>query len=707
MGAPSRTASGSTSGDRTRADDLLGPDGPLASRWADYEPRDGQLEMARAVQDALERDEVLLCEAGTGTGKTLAYLVPAILSGKKVIVSTATRALQEQIYARDLPLIRRTLGLEPHAALMKGLGNYVCLRRYEQVRAGAVTLPASVAPALDVVQSWLHRTETGDIAELAELAETDSIWHELTASPDTRLGQTCSSYGACFVTRMKRAAEAARLVIVNHHLFFADLALRGAHPGRVLPDYDAVIFDEAHGLEDIATDFFGVQVSPGRIERAGRDAERALSVLRAADPGLVDETSLRHPTELREASAGFWEQLRQEVGQREVRTTVAREIWTGKLAGLWHRLDAALEALAGAASAARARAGEQRARGSDARLGAATLDALESGERRLETLRDQLAAVVESAPGRVCWIELGARSSRLSSSPVDVSAIFRERIFEAIPAVVLTSATLATACSPRESVTELSAPSRPTGPFGYLRARLGIEEAGREVAETVVSSPFEFSERALLYTPRDLPPPKSSDFLDAATERIAALVEITGGGAFVLTTSLRSMHGLARRLRERAAPARVLVQGELPKSALLDEFRRAEDAILVATMSFWEGVDVPGRSLRLVVLEKLPFFVPTDPIVQARSLAIEEAGGNPFMELHLPAAAITLKQGFGRLIRTRHDFGVVALLDERVHRRGYGMKLLASLPPAARTTELSRVRNFWRARASASVSDQQ
>ncbi len=652
--------------------------------------------MARAVQYALERDEVLLCEAGTGTGKTLAYLVPAILSGKKVIVSTATHALEEQIYARDLPLIRRTLGLEPRAALMKGLGNYVCRRRYEQVRAGALALPSHVAPALDVVQAWLHRTETGDIAEVAELAESDSIWGELTASPDTRLGSACSHHPECFVTRMKRAAEAARLVVVNHHLFFADLALRGAHPGRVLPDYDAVIFDEAHGLEDVATDFFGVQVSPSRIERVGRDAERALGVLRGADPSLVDESSLRLPAELREASVYFWDQLQREIGQREVRTTVEREIWTGQLAGLWHRLDAALEALAGAASAARVRVGEQRTRGGDARLGAATLEALESSERRLESLRDQLAAVVESAPGRVCWIEWGARNIRLSSSPVDVSSIFRERIFESIPAVVLTSATLATACSPRAVATDVPGPPRPSGPFGYLRARLGLEELERQVVETVVPSPFEFSQRALLYTPRDLPSPQSRDFLGAAAERVAALVEVTGGGAFVLTTSLRSMHALARQLRERAAPARVLLQGESPKSALLEEFRCAEDAILVATMSFWEGVDVPGRSLRLVVLEKLPFFVPTDPIVQARSVAIEEAGGNPFMELHLPAAAITLKQGFGRLIRTAHDFGIVALLDERVHRRGYGMKLLASLPPAARTTELSRVRSFWR-----------
>ena len=669
----------------------------MASRWPDYEPRAGQLAMARAVQRALEREEVLLCEAGTGTGKTLAYLVPAILSGKKVIISTATRALQEQIFFRDLPLIARTLGLEPRAALMKGLGNYVCRRRYDQVRSAVLRSLPGMASALDTIDAWLLETQTGDIAEVAEVAESDPIWSELTASADTRLGSACSHYSECFVTRMRRAAEAARLVVVNHHLFFADLALRGAHPGRVLPDHDAVVFDEAHGLEDIATDFFSIQVTPGRIERAGRDAERALAALRAIDRELVDDASARQPAELREVSAAFWDRLQREVGKREVRTALEPDVWTGELTGLWHRLDAALEALAGAASAARVRADGARLQGNRSMLLEATVEALDCSERRLEDLREQLASVVESTPGQVCWVEVGARATRLSVSPVDVSSVFRERVFEQLPAVVLTSATLATECSPRADPADESDPEKSSGPFGYLKTRLGIDAVEREVVEELVPSPFEFSERALLYTPRDLPPPNTPAFLDAAARRIAALVDVTGGGAFVLTTSLRSMHDLARQLRELCATARVLLQGESPKSVLLDEFRSAADAILVATMSFWEGVDVPGRSLRLVVLEKIPFLVPTDPIVRARSLAIEAAGGNPFMDLHLPAAAITLKQGFGRLIRTRDDFGIVALLDERVHRRGYGMKLLASLPPAGRTTALERVQSFWRA----------
>jgi ATP-dependent DNA helicase DinG len=664
---------------------LLGPEGPLAAALPGYEARAGQLEMAVQVERALAEERVLLCEAGTGTGKTLAYLVPAILSGKKVVVSTATRALQEQIVTRDLPLIERALGLEPRAALMKGLSNYVCRRRYAEFGASAEAMRPSWARSLGVVRSWIPETETGDIGELAGLAEGDPIWREITSSSDTRVGATCRFYDECFVTQMKRDAEAARLVVVNHHLFFADLALRGPHPGHVIPDYDAVIFDEAHQLEDIATDFFGVRVSSARIQRVLRDAERAFVMAGSDGPLFGAKSAVNLAHELDEASDRFFKALLSVSGSREGRVTLEHDAWAGPLEGAWHRLDTALEAFGALAETAR---GKLASAAAPAASTEPVGDALELVTRRSEQLREQLAAIAQGAPNRVTWVESNGRSTVLSSSPIDLAGVFLERVFETIPAVVLTSATLA-------SVSTSSSSSLPEGPFGYLRSRLGLSGDDVDVTELIVESPFDFENNALLYAPRDLPPPNDAGFTDAAAERIAELVDITGGGAFVLTTSLRSMRALHRLLVERMPGRKVLVQGAAPKSALVGAFRAAGDAVLVATSSFWEGVDVPGRALRLVVLEKIPFAVPSDPIVRARGQAIESAGGNAFVDLSVPAAAISLKQGFGRLIRTRSDRGIVALLDERVHRRGYGKKLLGALPPARRSESLEEVLAFW------------
>jgi ATP-dependent DNA helicase DinG len=650
---------------------LLGPDGPMARRLPGYEIRDGQLEMAQAVERALADGRVLFCEAGTGTGKTLAYLVPAILSGKKIVISTATRALQEQIIAHDLPLLRQALGIEPHAAVMKGLSNYLCLRRLEDFRLGQEAQRPSHASSLVQVERWRRETDSGDIAELAGIAEDDPIWREVTSSSDTRLGATCSHFDQCFVTRMKREAEAAQIVIVNHHLFFADLALRGpSHPARVLPDYEAVIFDEAHQLEEIATDFFGVRISSARIERMLRDAERAIG--RANPLGQLGggARSLGHVETVRATALELWRALASAVGASEPRVSLERDQWVGPLEQAWHALDSALEGL-GAFAESSAGALAQSAYD----LG----EVLELTARRALQLRTDLATVIDGEPGRITWFDSSGRSRALSSSPVDLSEVFRQRVFESIPAVVLTSATLTNGSD-----------------FSYLRGRLGVVEGGVDVTELVVPSPFDFENNALLYTPRDLPPPGDAGFAAAATHRICELVELTDGGAFVLTTSLRSMHALHQALRARLPGRRLLVQGQAPKGALVSAFRAAEDAVLVATMSFWEGVDVPGRALRLVVLEKIPFLVPSDPLVRARSLAIEAAGERAFSSYHVPAAALTLKQGFGRLIRTRTDRGIVALLDERVLRRSYGRRLLGALPPARRTELFDEVRRFWR-----------
>lgn len=664
--------------------ELLSPGGPLARELAGYEARPGQLQMAEAVERALRDERVLICEAGTGTGKTLAYLVPAILSGKKVVVSTATRNLQEQIVTHDLPLIERTLGLAPRAAVMKGLSNYLCRRRHAAFAGSAEALRPSYARALRTLDTWIQETETGDTAELAGLPESDPIWREVVSSSDTRVGSSCAFYEECFVTRMRRDAEAARLVIVNHHLFFADLALRGPHPGRVIPDYDAVIFDEAHQLEDIATDFFGVRVSRSRVERLLRDLERALHAAGLRDPLLGGAAATRGTAEVQLAADAMWRELAGHARANEGRVTLEHDVWAGPVLEAWHRLDTALEGVQSLAESARGRvAGSDLPRAQRDALS----DALAVGARRAEQTREALAMIARGAPGRVTWFEQAGRSVTLASTPVDVADVFRARVFETIPAVVLTSATLASVATSGSGEAEHS-------PFSYLRSRLGLVGDRIEVTEAVVPSPFDFERDALLYLPRDLPPPNDAAFTSAAVERVVDLVRITGGGAFVLTTSLRSMRALYRGIAASLPGHRVLLQGDAPKSALISAFRAAGDAILVATMSFWEGVDVPGHALRLVVIEKIPFAVPTDPIVRARGLALEAEGRNAFMELHVPAAAITLKQGFGRLIRTRSDRGVVALFDERVHRRGYGKKLLAALPPARVTSDLEEVRAF-------------
>jgi ATP-dependent DNA helicase DinG len=622
--------------------------------------------MAEAVEEALVGERHLLVEAGTGTGKTLAYLVPAVLSGRKVVVSTATRALQEQIFVKDLPLVAEVLGahgLAPRAALMKGLSNYVCLRRLNEARAGGGHL---ADPQFARILDWVERTESGDRAELADLPEDASVWREVASSSETRIGAGCEYFDRCFVTRMRREAEDAQLVVVNHHLFLADLALRsgprGAH-ASVLPAYDAVIFDEAHQLEDIATDFFGVRVSTARVEALLRDAERSLGAANALE--ALASGPVRSTLEgAREACRGFFAELAFGSQSSESKRMLTEKDLTPAVRASHDALDvrlAALEALA------RSRKEE----------------AVQTVGRRAGDLRQELRGIVEGVRATdegelvdvVRWIDVRSRSVSLGASPVDVGATLRSRLFDRVPSVVCTSATLATA-----------------GAFHFAKARLG---APPDAGELVVASPFDFAARAALYVPDDLPDPADPAFEAAAAERIAELVAMTDGGAFVLCTSTRAMKSLHARLRGRVGDHPLLLQGERPKHMLLSRFRASERAVLVATMSFWEGVDVPGWALRLVVLDKIPFAPPNDPVVAARSARVDREGGNGFSQYAVPSAAMTLKQGFGRLIRTQRDAGVVAILDGRIVRRGYGRILLASLPPARRVRRLDDLRAFW------------
>jgi ATP-dependent DNA helicase DinG len=625
--------------------------------------------MAEAVERTLAEDRVLVCEAGTGTGKTLAYLVPAILSGRKVIVSTATRALQEQIFAKDIPLIRETLGLPVSAALMKGLSNYLCLRRFAEFRSSPEATEPKTSRALAILEEWAANTESGDVAEIGAMSEDEPIWREVSSSSETRIGQGCEFFNPCYVTRMKRDAEAARIIVVNHHLFFADLALRGPHAGAALPNYDAVIFDEAHQLEDIATDFFGVRVSSTRLASMLRDAERAFVAAGLSDKLLRKGEGAALVEIVRDAGQRFFGEIAKARGERELRArhgsvalegraTIGADFWSGDVLAAYHKLDTTLEAFASYAETRQ------------------TSEAVEVVTHRATQLREDLAAIIDGAKNQVTWAEVRTRSAAIGASPVNLADTLQGRLFAQVPAVVLTSATLTA-----------------NHKFSYLRSRLGLHGDDLPVEELEVPSPFDYEQNALLYLPRDLPEPTDAAWLPAAEERIAALVEASDGGAFVLSTSKRVMQALHLALKRRSRRT-VFVQGEAPKTALLERFRKDPQAVLVATMSFWEGVDVPGKALRLVIIDKIPFQVPSDPVVMARSAALEAAGQNPFAHYHVPAAAITLKQGFGRLIRSRKDAGIVAILDRRVHTKNYGRVLLQSLPPARRTEDLEETKTF-------------
>jgi ATP-dependent DNA helicase DinG len=661
-------------------DDVLGP--AMARRLPGYELRTGQLEMARAVAAAIEGDRHLFVEAGTGTGKTFAYLVPAILSGRKVVISTATHALEEQIFEKDVPFVRDLLadyGVPVRVALMKGLANYVCKRRLtERMRSGE-----PVTAELAAIEHWALGSQGGDRSELTTMGDASVAWRDVHSGTDTRIGAGCKYYDECFVTRMRREAEAAQIVVVNHHLFFADLALKkGAGFGGAIPPYDAVVFDEAHQIENVATDFFGVRVSSSRIDRLLRDARRAVVSAR-----VLDAAALRILDGVESAARDFfasWRSMR--TTTEEPRRLLSPSEWSDVRRGTTGSLSGALQSLmlfamdqveSDALAMVARRAGELRSDLARIEDASASTRHWVPDEEVEDPRRGLLSAKAASGfVGGITWIDVRDRSVSLGASPVDLGPLLREHLFERIPSVVCTSATLATATH--------AGPS-----FHFAKGRLG---APPDTTELFVPSPFAFETCAALYVADDLPEPGAPMFEEASAERARELAAITGGGAFVLCTSNRAMRAFHLAL-SRDRP--VLVQGEAPKHVLLDRFRAEGDAILVATMSFWEGVDVPGRALRLVVLDKIPFAVPSDPVVAARSAKIEVEGGNPFTQYAVPAAAITLKQGFGRLLRSSQDAGIVALLDRRAAKRGYGRALLESLPPARRMPTLDAVRDFW------------
>ena len=656
--------------------------GVLSRTHPAYEFRRGQLQMAQAVEQALEEKRHLIVEAGTGTGKTLAYLMPVIRSGKRVIISTGTKNLQEQLFYKDVPFLEQALyGSSSSGRLsvcyMKGRNNYLCRKKLYDLTDQPVLSGLEEIEQYRAIAAWEKNTATGDRAELAELPEASLLWHKIDARTDACIGQKCSEFERCFITEMRRRAMESDIVIVNHHLFFADLAIKlqadGVPDAGILPEAAAVVFDEAHELEDVAGNYFGISVSNLRVEDLARDIEGSLQhnhMMSASLSGAI--------ASLRDRSQFFFSLLPPGDGRFAFES---RREFLEENGDEYSGLNQAITRIAGELEGLAQKPEE-----------------VFNFARRAQEIQVQLSYALESEdPNTVFWIERrgtrGARESRsygkatsssdattrgrqnvfVQATPIHVGPILRECLWSKLDSAVLTSATLAVGKG-----------------FDYIRQRLGLEHA----REVVLPSHFDYQSQAVLYVPPDLPDPRTPQFTAEASDRIRKLLEITRGRAFVLFTSYAQMNDVYHRLLG-VIDFPMLRQGDAPKSALLEEFRLTPNAVLFATSSFWQGVDVQGDQLSCVIIDRLPFAVPSDPVVASRVKAIDAAGGNAFFDYQVPSAVITLKQGFGRLIRSLHDRGLLVLLDNRILKKQYGRVFVDSLPNYRRTTDIRVVEQFF------------
>ncbi|OOZ41624.1 helicase [Solemya pervernicosa gill symbiont] len=630
----------------TDARSALADDGPLANAIEGFAPRPQQQQMAEAVEQALENSAQLIAEAGTGTGKTFAYLIPALLSGKRVIISTGTRTLQDQLYHRDLPTVREALGVPIETALLKGRSNYLCYHRLETAESEG-RINHSLLSDLAKVRRWAAGTRKGDIAEVSGVAENSYIWPLVTSTVDNCLGQECPTYKDCCVLKARRDAQEAELVVVNHHLLFADMALKEEGFGELLPGADAFILDEAHQLPEIATIFFGQSLSSRQLGDIARDAIGEYlreGGVQGEMPSAIDSIQ-KHARDLRlalgmESRRAPW---------ATVATAPKVEELLALIEGDLGQLEAWLEEVA------------PRGKG------------LENCWRRVADVRVRLKLLTESDDeGQIKWFETRPRSFTLHMTPLDVAPLFTERRQRYPSAWIYTSATLAVGEG-----------------FDHYISRLGLDEA-----ETLrLDSPFDYANNTQLYIPKDMPEPSSRDYTHAVVEAALPVLQASGGRAFLLFTSHRALKQAAELLHNRV-DFPLLVQGDAPRAELLDRFRQLGNALLLGTGSFWEGVDVRGEALSLVIIDKLPFAAPDDPVLSARIDSIRRNKGNPFMEYQVPTAVITLKQGVGRLIRDVSDSGVLMLCDPRLYSKAYGRVFLKSLPPMPPTRELEQVQRF-------------
>jgi len=629
--------------------EILGPDGLLSQSLEGFTCRPQQQEMAEQVSRIIEQGGMLITEAGTGTGKTFAYLVPALLSGRKVIISTGTKNLQDQLFHRDLPLIRDALAMPTDLALLKGRANYLCSHRMETALLEGRLNSREMVDQLMQVQRWAGRTKQGDIAELNSIPEDARIWPLVTSTNDNCLGAECPSYSSCHLVEARKRAQEADLVVINHHLLCADFSLKEEGFGELLPDADCFIVDEAHQLPEVASNFFGTTVSGRQLLELVRDTETEY-LKEAGDLKEIPQQAAKLGKQVRDLRLTFG---------IDVRRAAWSEVTNDeRISSALKRVRDELETLAGLLEAVQGRG-----------------KGLDSCLARCEQLEVDLAALSDDErEGEIRWFETQRQSFRLNRTPLEIRALFKAQMERYQGGWIFTSATLAVGES-----------------FHHFQRQLGLDEA-----ETALwGSPFDYPGQALWFVPRGLPEPRSPDYTRMLVEEVAIpVLKASRGRAFLLFTSHRALREAAELLEGRIDYL-ILVQGSAPKGELLTRFRDAGNAVLLGTASFWEGVDVRGDALSCVIIDKLPFASPGDPVLQARIEALRKSGGNPFMEFQVPQAAIALKQGAGRLIRDISDRGVLVVCDPRLLRRGYGQVFLDSMPPMARTRVLADVERFF------------
>ena len=630
--------------------EILGPDGLLAGCIEGFSYRPQQEQMAQAVLDAMRDGTILISEAGTGTGKTFAYLVPALVSGQKVVISTGTRNLQDQLFHRDLPRIKQALALATDVALLKGRANYLCIHRMEMTLLEGRLSGREMVDQLMQVKRWSGRTRSGDVAELSEIPEDARIWPLVTSTTENCLGQECESYSSCHLVEARRRAQEADLVVINHHLLCADFALKEEGFGELLPSADCFVVDEAHQLPEVAGNFFGSGVSGRQLLDLCRDIDTEYR-REAGDIEEIPEASAKLAKQVRDLRLLFGLDLRR--GPWSEIASDSRIIGAlGQMGEQLQRMETLLKAVSG------------RGKG------------LESCLVRCQSIGQTLAALDDdesSDATYIRWFETYRQSFRLNRTPLDISNLFQSQMAQHPGSWIFTSATLAVGDS-----------------FEHFQRQLGLQEARTALWE----SPFDYTHQALWFVPRGMPQPRERGYNQAVLEVAVPVIEASRGRAFLLFTSHRALREAADALQERLDYP-LLVQGSMPKGELLARFRKLGNAVLLGTASFWEGVDVRGEALSCVIIDKLPFASPGDPVLQARIEALRKQGGNPFMEFQVPQAAIALKQGAGRLIRDERDRGVLVICDPRLLKRGYGHVFLDSMPAMARTREPADVGRFF------------